>query len=71
MQLSIFESENEQQLIDQAISELLARCNAEGIDPKAVLMQLQLRHLWDSYLSKLPQQKQWEFAARLIDLIQD
>lgn len=65
MQLSLLDP-----IEDLIAEDLLQQCKAAGIDPKDLLFQMQLRNLWEGYLSKLPQQKQLEFAVRLIDLIE-
>lgn len=50
--------------------QMLSRCKAEGIDTGALLLRLQLDSLWESYLSRLPEQQQMEFVVRLIGMIQ-
>lgn len=62
--------ETEDQQIDRLVEDAIAQCNQQGVNPEELLFYLQLRHLWDSYLSRIPVKKQMEFAVRLIRIIE-
>jgi hypothetical protein len=61
--------ESQERLLDSMVDGLLLQCQSEDIDPRALLMQLQLRHLWDEYLSRLSHREQMVLAAQLLELI--
>jgi len=56
-------------VLDELCDQVLQRCAAEGINPKTVLMMMQVQHLRDDYLCRLSRPERWEFIARIINVV--
>ena len=61
-----FVQNSDDEFLGDLVEKALKRCEAEGVDPKELLLWLKLRDLQD-FLSHYPKQKQWQFIVRLMD----
>ena len=80
LELSLFEPSSLAELVDvEVCAEKLAdwamqEMKEQGLKQAAqqrLLMRLQIRHLVESYLVRIPSCQRWQFVAELVDAIEE